>query len=230
MHTLFDGKMDSTRVNTLRGSDTTRTVVRETAISASVGAKMDSVRVNTLRGSDTTRTVVREGVISASISSKMDSVRVNSLRGSDSTRAIAREALKYGPADTVAVLGTQSDINTLRGADTARAIVREGLKLNISDTTSFKNQFTAVNTALAGKQATLVIGRVAFSTTNARVAVYIPGVTVNSNFAASGVSANGTTVPTLIMLPQVYYKTDSLVFIRGTGGPSGEVVTYIGTK
>lgn len=53
-NTLVGPKMDSTRVNALRGSDTTRAVVRE-------AAKMDSVRVNALRGEDTTRAIVREG-------------------------------------------------------------------------------------------------------------------------------------------------------------------------
>jgi hypothetical protein len=106
-------KMDSTRVNVLRGSDTTRTIVRE-------GAKMDSARVHVLRGTDTTRAIVREGLYTTLVQRgtdttrvkayadgivgpKMDSTRVNVLRGSDTTRAIVRENAKIGRGDTLAL-------------------------------------------------------------------------------------------------------------------------------
>ncbi len=112
---------------------------------------------------------------------------------------------------------------------------------NNSDTTNmatrlYAQQIGTLDTsgfgaAIGARQAPLVIGSVAFSGTNARVAKYIAGVTTSSFFVASSLSANGTTVPILSYYVQVYLKTDSLIFIRSLTSPlSGMTVMYIGQK
>ena len=67
-------KMDSVRVNALRGLDTTRAIARE-ALKMSVVSLIDSLNWNTAP-------------------QKMDSIRALALRGIDTTRAVAREGLK----------------------------------------------------------------------------------------------------------------------------------------
>jgi hypothetical protein len=132
-----------------------------------------------------------------------------------------------------AVVGPKMDstrVNVLRGTDSTRTIVREGAKVAYVDSANLFMPRAQITTALALKQNSLVTGQATFSGTNARIAVYVAGVTTASIFVGTPISANGTTAPTLVNLVHVFLKTDSLIFIRGASGTSGLKVNYMGIK
>jgi hypothetical protein len=95
-------------------------------------------------------------------------------------------------------------------------------RLDAQDTVSLSARINAIPK--------VVSGRTAFTTTAARKAVYLPGVTATSNFTCTPLSPNGTTAPVLANVCFIFLKTDSLIFIRGASGLTGMTVMYVGTK